>query len=526
MGKYQEFAQDEIEEHYLEEAFALLRRKPPTRQGDSSDGDGRASVLEGLDEERRFLRAHDRESSRARAQREARRREIEIKEDCAPEVRAELQRWDPARWWDRSNFDYLFCHRERLGNIYGRAVQEQLELVSAKINYVSPEGRDGYFKKLEQNVGWLDHILPLIFCRSKYADRLARCGLWVNAQNSRRCHKCDLCPLCHWNDILKVLVQAFGENSGAFANAPCWTFITCGFTTNRANSKAVGRPLTEDDFHHVRGDDDYDAFPTRIGNDDEAPDHFSESYDDARILAVVVQEALDELYQRQIVDGYRNKLESAFRVTPGAAAWVNMHGHAIGNGRETNLQFIADSLAELMRAGLRRHRKKLLGDYHPDVLVLGVESAPDLVSCIVYSEKVVPVAAIAEDAMLKPGAVVGDGAPNGEYVHGLDESLNDLIDEHIPNLFSQFKLDRETCWLRRRKTVGNMKFSDNDTFVGREPDWHARARRKKAKALKDKRAEARTRQGSPGAQQGKQQKRTRKNPRRLARTLSKNTSAI
>jgi hypothetical protein len=308
-----------------------------------------------------------------------------------------------------------------------------------------------------------------------------------------------------------VLVQSFGVKSGAFGRSACWSLITCGFTTNPANAKAVGRNLGEDDFHHVRGDDYYDAFPTMLGNEDENPDDFSDGYQDARILAAIVQEALDELYHCDVVDGYRNKIEGAFRIKPNARPpmpdspqagplYVNMHGHAIANGGETNLQFIADTLAQLMEAGLQKFKEELLGDYHPDVLVLGIPSAEALVACTVYAEKVVAVEAIVKDAMLKPGATLESGQPNPQYVKALDESRNQLLDGHIPNLFGQFSLDDETRWLRRRKTVGNMQFRDGYTFIGREPNWHKEMRHKKAKALKDKRAKAKTRRSGKAAQ--------------------------
>lgn len=251
MQRFYEAEHEEIDSEYLEQAFQLLNRKRKKPQAHLEEHPG-SSPLDGLDDEKKFICKHDRESTNSRARREARVREIEIDENLSPAKKQELVRWEPERRWDRSNFEYLFYHRKQLAKISGACIKQHLELVSAKINHVSGEGRDGYVKKLERHVGWLDYIVPIIFSRSKYTHRLARCGLWVNAKNSRRCHKTDYCHLCHWNDILKVLVQAFSEKSGAFARAASWSFITCGFTTNPENSKAVGRPLGEEDFHHVR----------------------------------------------------------------------------------------------------------------------------------------------------------------------------------------------------------------------------------------------------------------------------------
>ena len=193
------------------------------------------------------------------------------------------------------------------------------------------------------------HVTPIVFGLYRYMDQLVRCGLWSSASNSRLCHKHDLCALCTWNDHLKVLVEAFGTRSGAFARAAAWWFLTLGFTSNRNNSKYVVKDFEPQVPNPGDGNREYDPYPVELAQ--EAP---FIGYTDARLLGLIVQESLDELYQSRIVDGYRNKLEGALLLQPGGDTRMNMHGHAIANGSETNPDFIAEQLYALMEQGLRK----------------------------------------------------------------------------------------------------------------------------------------------------------------------------
>jgi hypothetical protein len=269
------------------------------------------------------------------------------------------------------------------------------------------------------------------------------------------------------------------------------------------------------------GDRGYDPYPIELAQ--EAPEI---GYDDARLLGLIVQETLDELYQSDVVDGYRNKLEGAFKLQPRADTRMNLHGHAIANGSETNPDFIAEQLHALMQQGLRKYRRHLCHDYYPDVQVCPVASPKDLERCVIYSEKIVPVARIVADAMAQPAAQRDDGSWNPAYVIGLERSLCQLLNEDIPCVFTKFRYDQELLYLRRRKSVGNMTFTDSGTCIGAEPHWHKKSRWKKAKKQKEEREQRRLEQDKArrnGAlvMEQQKQKRTRKNPRRLKRSLGR-----
>ena len=440
-------------------------------------------LLRKIEAEQRFLQTHEKNSEEIRAAQAARLYDHQLVDEKLDDI--SFSEWSLNRAHDILDFDYLFFHRGHLIP----TCSNHLEVISAKINYVTRDGEDGYFKKLEKNVGWTRHITPIVMACVACADKLVMCGIWSHAKNSRRCHYPDLCPCCLWNDLLKLLITAYGTQSGAFGKAEAWWFITCGFTTNPNNAKFVSRGLEPDDLDYVLVDRGYDPYPTQLGrginNEATDPDF---DYDDVRVLGLIIQDAMDSLYQGQLVDGYRNKLEGAFGIFPGRPNRVNLHGHAIANGSETNGQFLAEQLFEAMANGLLKYKDHLGRNYFPDVTVLRIKSAQDLQRCIRYSEKVVPVDVIVAEAMARPEAKLANGLWDETYACNLETSLMRLLGDDLPNIFIGFRLDKHLHNLRRRKTVGNMTFNDKGTCIGNEPRWHINLRHKRAKKLREYRA--------------------------------------
>jgi hypothetical protein len=195
------------------------------------DRPSRSRILRRLKIDSRRLREEERLSANRRAKHASRAYESRVRREHGHEP--DFFDWNPNRALDRQGFDYLFQHRQRLA----KKIRTLLEIIGSKITHINENGKPGYFNKLEQNIGWTNYITPLLFTGVVIVDKLVRCGLWANAKNSRRCHKPDFCALCLWNDILKVLVAAFGSGSGAFFGAQAWFFITIGWTTNPRNAK-------------------------------------------------------------------------------------------------------------------------------------------------------------------------------------------------------------------------------------------------------------------------------------------------
>jgi hypothetical protein len=470
------------------------------------------SALHGLKAETGYIRKHDRAGESLKARLASRAYEDALFEQHA---NSPSLKWSPNRGLDRQNFAYLFLHRRN----FSPHIQELLEIVASKLLHTHADGSPAYFNKLERNIGWSDFITLIIFSGAGIAEKLTKCGMWSHAKNSHRCHKPDFCPLCLWNDYLKVQCRAFGRNSGAFNRAPVWLFITCGYTTNQQTAKAIGKDFDEAEFHYAPSSTTYEAYPVCLGRADDDPDLPEYAYDDARILGLIAQDALDELYQQSILDGYRGRLEGAFQLNPQGANRVNLHNHAVGNGLEDNTQFIADILFAFMKADLNEWKPDLTRDYYPDVRVSRLTTPEHLENCVIYSEKVIPVAKIVAEAMANSEAKEPDGQWNVEYVSALETSLQRLIDDDVPNIFGALRLAGQAHRLFRRKTIGNMVFTDRGTCIGDEPDWHKKSRRKKAAALRKKRAEKKLLGIPKKKTKKKANQRRRKNPRRLARSL-------
>jgi hypothetical protein len=161
-----------------------------------------------------------------------------------------------------------------------------------------------------------------------------------------------------WNDILKVLVASFGSGTGAFW-ARAWFFITISWTTNPRNAKCVTGDYEPDDNTPPEGDRGYDPYPVVLGLDDYDPDLGWVGYQDARLLGLIMQEAISDLYHRQHLDGYHHKLEGAYRLHPGGANRVNLHCHTVANGREQDGDFIAQVLRQSIAKMLSRCKNRL-----------------------------------------------------------------------------------------------------------------------------------------------------------------------
>lgn len=392
-----------------------------------------------------------------------------------------FQSWNRNRALDLQDFDYLFWHRSH----FDERIRTHLEIIAAKITHIRADGEDGYFNKLEHNVDWTKHITPLLFSQYAYLDNLVRCGIWAHANNSRRCHKPDFCPNCHWNDILKARVEAFGKDSGTFQRMQSQgltaTFSTLSYTTQQANSKSVGRDFKGERIKVSGGSPEYDPYPVCLGFDDCDTTLPWMGYQDAKLLGLIAQQAMEHTYREKLLAGYHFKIEGAFKLVPDGANRINIHAHSVANGPADNPQFLADALFKQMCRGLRCYRKHLRGYYYPDVLVERLESASDFQKCICYSEKVIPIGLIVGEAMGHPEAKLSDGRWNLEYISEVQTALMRLVNDDIPAILTTLKLGRLFQNLRRRKTVGNFTFNDRGTCIGNEPNWHKKVRRTKAK---------------------------------------------
>lgn len=478
----------------------------------------RARILRALKREDRWWQERERDEEQMRAAHAARSTEIALRAEL--QQRGEDWSWDSKYALDLQDFTYLFLHRKR----FGKRIKTWLEVVNAKITHTCRNGDDGYFKKLERNIGWTRYITPIIFALVSITDKLVRCGIWSNAKNSRRCHQRDFCALCLWNDVLKALVYAFGRRSCAFERAGAWWFITIGWTVNRANMRCRCDEYDPDEHRPHARDRNYDPYPVVLGLGDDDPDLPFLGYEDARILGVVMQWAIGELYHRGHINGYHLRHEGEFRLNPGGTNRVNFHNHTVANGDDTNGQFIAQKLYEFLHEGWTMFGPDRLNrDYYPDILIQRITSPEHLEHAVVYGEKVVPIAHAVADALARPEARSADGFFDARYVANLKTSLARLIDDDIPSIFTGARLDDEQPRLFRRRTVGNMQFNDHGTCIGSEPSWHIEKRRNAAKRTKEsrKRRKASEQESGRSKQSVKRHRpRRRKGQRRLPRVQS------
>ena len=438
----------------------------------------------------KFQRKQDKQSTNQRAKSAAKEYEACLGNDLGrghPDLI-----WNPKRARDITDFGYLFLHRKQFHD----HILTALEIIAAKITYVKSDGKDGYFNKLERNVGWLKSITPIVMSGSALADKLCRCGLWANAKNSRRCHQLEICPYCLWIEQVRLYFEAFGVTSDAFHRAPAWFLITISWTTNPANAKCRSSEYAPVDTAPEHADRGYDPYPVVIGATDANPDTAWLGYEDARTLGILIQETFAELRRRDLIHGFHSRLEAEFRLNPGGASRVNLHGHGVANTNELDGQYLADQTQEILHSVWRKHgREHLNTKYFPDINAARITSPEHLQRAVVYTEKILPIAHAIGDAMSRPEARDSDGYYNAKFMADLRTAIIRLLDDDLPAIFSGARLNDDLPPLSRRRTGGNMQFRDvaprtrERRCIGDEPDWHKIQRKNNAERARKSREE-------------------------------------
>jgi hypothetical protein len=376
---------------------------------------------------------------------------------------------------DITDFDFRFRHRHLLSN----QSRERLEIIAAKLSWRKKDGRPGFFARMEQNeFDWKSHASVIASIRGQWPDSVIRCGIWTQGntkkRNSGRCHNQDLCPLCLWIDHLKLIEESFGPESGAFARGKHWFNMHLSVRASRANSCAVGRGLTDEDWDIENTDGMYsELYESRPVGLSASLDHdVAEGIQTCRFAFLAVQKALNAAYAKGkgILGGYRQKLEVGLSLPPTHAL---PHGHSVGNGHDENPQYIADLLYEEMDKVLQHYRDELTIPLYPSVRVFSIPSSDDLLRCLKYLEKIIPLNLIVRIAQHQPGAKNPDDTWSVEFLDILETDLLELHDQ-LCDLHGKFRAFDEFYWLQRRRSLGNMRYGHH--FIGMEPDWHAAKR--------------------------------------------------
>jgi len=392
---------------------------------------------------------------------------------------------DRERLANLTDFDYRFRYRHLLP----RWLRDRLELIAAKLAWKTEKGSPGYFAGLaEHGIDWKSHASVIASIRGRWADRVIKCGIWTKGssrkkRNSGRCKQYDACPLCIWIDFLKLLEEAFGPGSGTFGRAQNSFAIHLSIRDSKRNSRAIGRGLRPEDYDLLNDNglysEVYEARPVPLEADLDLT-----GIPTCRLVFLAAQEALDALYKRGILAGYRQKLEVALLLQPTRGL---PHAHAVANGPEDNPQFIAEELYTEMNRVLKRHRLELVGPLYPSVRVYAIPTSDDLWKCVKYLEKPIPLGLLVREALSRAEAKNSDGTWNLAFMHRLEHGLLNLP-EQLRRLSGGFRAaDLEFYWLQRRRSMGNMRFGKN--FIGYEPEWHENKRKRCSRLQAMRRAE-------------------------------------
>lgn len=413
----------------------------------------------------------------------------------------EVAKFDANRLADPTDFDYRFRHRHRLP----AWLRERLEIIAAKLEYKRKDGSPGFFAKMQINgIDWKSHISVIATIPGVWAESIIRCGIWTKGsnrkRNSGRCHQYDVCPLCVWVDHLRFLSSAFAVDSGALMRGRNWFAIHLSVRDSKANSRAIGKRLEPEDYDFVNDSGMYSEIyadrPVPLEGEADIG-----GIQTSQTVFLAVQKALDSIYHRGIVSGYRQKLEVALSLTPTRGL---PHGHAVACGGEADPQFIADELYAEMEKILAQHRSEMAVDLYPSVRVFAVPSPLDLLRCAKYLEKAIPLGLLTKAVLNRPAVYHPDGSPNRRIFKALETSLLNLPNQ-LKLLSGGFRaIDHQFHWLQRRRSLGRMRCGKK--FAGLEPYWHERQRERNAAKQAQRRAKSKDADGliTPKKKQARQ----------------------
>ena len=274
----------------------------------------------------------------------------------------------------------------------------------------------------------------------------------------------------------------YGVESGSFTRGRNWFAIHLSVRDSKANSRAIGRQLEPEDYDLLNDNglysERFESRPVPLEGDEDFT-----GIQTCRLAFLAAQTALDTLYNRGDLAGFRQKLEVALSLCPTRGL---PHAHAVADSGETNPQYLADELFSEMQKTLALHRAEMSVDLYPSVRVFAIPSPTDLLRCIRYLEKIIPFGLLTEEVLNRDGTQDPDGLPNHRVFKQLESSLLNLPDQ-LKQLSGGFRAYQSMFyWLQRRRSLGNMRCGKH--FVGLEPDWHRWQRQRNALKQAERRA--------------------------------------
>jgi hypothetical protein len=417
------------------------------------------------------------------------------------------------------DLESLFLHRDDLADIAPQ-LTTRIEKIHAKINWLTRDGRPGFFNKavhtnhipVDKNLTILAHLNAVEDGLGDSLDRLIdaiiECGLFPKIKKGkqyfRRCQDgehCDYCNYLNITDGLMTLLAAYDR--GAFYRGGNHFAITVAACVDPAQAKAVGRSIVPEDWDY----DNPDSVVYRTGHHARVfqyPDvnKFERSEDcmveeEIRRFLGAVQTTFGKLAKNGWLDGIRAKVENSIEFLPFAS---HQHWHAVGSSMsEHDPQKMAEFIQEEVNAILAQTCRGL----HADVMVAVIPTPEDLTRWIKYMNKVVKlVEAVASVYNRHTGLRRGD-----PIFEQFMEELRCYM-ERSRRVYGMVRRHRQkvrgthTYMLRRRFVRGNHRFGKGSILS--EPERHRAWRDRHAEVVAERRrrAEARKKQQEASGPQG------------------------
>jgi hypothetical protein len=389
---------------------------------------------------------------------------------------------------------------------------ERIKKIYAKINWKTRKGQKGYFNvavnkngiRIDQTLTTLAHLHGITDDQGRdlelWIESVVECGLFpkikrhenkqgkkVSFEYGKRCQDGEHCELCNYinvSDGRKELFIAYDE--AAFARGGHWFAFTVAPRTNRKLAKAVGRTLTQEDWHQDNPDSAVfrESYNSRVFR---YPDPFDtdEGMDwnvgsNIRYFLGAVQYVFGKLVKNDWLDGIRAKVENSVEFLPFKS---HQHWHGVGS---SNSEHDPQAMAEFIHTEVNAILARTSPGLYADVLVAVISTPEDLQRWIKYITKTVDLVGAVDSVYNRHPDLRRDDEIFREFYQELQ-----LYPKRSRQVFGMIRngvadeRGKHTYELRRRYLRGNHKFGKGSILS--ESSRHRKYRKREEARMREKR---------------------------------------
>ncbi len=398
--------------------------------------------------------------------------------------------------------------------------RKTIERFGCQLNWETQEGKPGYWNANKDKLPFAQEFAILSHIQDEpWVQALAACGLFIKFFHGNKitvCGDVDWCRKCNWN--LRIKPKQRSYSPGTWLEGGHWYGYTISYETDPRRARAIGRLITEEDYHIDNPDSAIyrEAFRPPNWNvwggpglDRVTPDYLQlqpETDDPVRRLSVqyasrkflgACQHSIGALVHGDVLDGAEQSCEVALGFMPFRMRW---HVHGIGCSKlHGDPQFIANAIKEEVderlarltdRRKTRREEWPLNQRLYANVMVVKFVEHEQLLAWIAYIHKTVNYWEPVSHVYLRPDCLQQDQRlhPLVQVVLSQEiQAMREWIDETFTAKDLTLDDGDGTRRLKRSFVWGCLRFGDGDEFIRFETESQCKRRHERAEQQRERR---------------------------------------